>query len=180
MVTPSTRLDWRKVSGAFQITVPVKNKKSLLLREERDLSVLRWIETSIPAGNRWYQVFQRYVQKIGERVKSFGGDPGSILPSPTGDGKGVPCPPPAPRHGKEQLISYTGKIAGLIFDHFGDFEGFILETKEGEHRFMSREKDIKQLCSRCWEERLRLTVFAEGDEKHRPMRIVIHEPPVSF
>jgi hypothetical protein len=30
---------------------------------------------------------------------------------------------------------HTGKISGLLFDHFGDFEGFLLDTGERQHRF---------------------------------------------
>ena len=69
---------------------------TLLVTEERILSVMLWIAEAIPADSRWYPVFQRYLQEIGWRVTVFGGDPGQILPSPTGDGK-------------------IGKICGLIF-----------------------------------------------------------------
>jgi hypothetical protein len=42
---------------------------------------------------------------------------------------------------REKCEERTGKISGLIFDRCGDFEGFILNTVEGEHRFFSREAD---------------------------------------
>jgi hypothetical protein len=29
-------------------------------------------------------------------------------------------------------VALTGKIAGLIFDRYGDFEGFLLDTEDGE------------------------------------------------
>ena len=91
---------WQKVLGAFQLTMPVHAKGTLLVTEERILSIMLWIAEAIPADSRWYPVFQRYLQEIGWRVTVFGGDPGLILPSPTGDGKKSPCP--------------TGKIWGLI------------------------------------------------------------------
>ena len=62
------------------------------------------------------RVFRRYLEQIAERVKAFGGDPVGILPSPTGDG--------GRKHPPEEHKAFTGKIAGLIFDRFGDFEGF--------------------------------------------------------
>jgi hypothetical protein len=77
-------------------------------------------------------------------------------------------------------VAYTGKIAGLIFDHFGDFEGFLLETEEGERTFHSREKEIEQLAKRAWRERLRITVSAERDQRHRPLTIIIRQPPAPF
>jgi hypothetical protein len=33
-------------------------------------------------------------------------------------------------HEKERL-EFTGKVAGIIYDRFGDFEGFLLRTEEG-------------------------------------------------
>lgn len=42
-VVGRAEIEWRRVVGAFQLTIPVKTKAEVLLREERDLSVLRWI-----------------------------------------------------------------------------------------------------------------------------------------
>jgi hypothetical protein len=80
------QIRWRKVIGAFQFAIPVHTKAELLLKEERLLSVMLWIAQSIPHTNRWHPVFVRYLKAIGSRVSVFGGDPGKILPSPTGEG----------------------------------------------------------------------------------------------
>lgn len=179
----ANQFNWRLVSGAFQITIPVKEKATLRLREERDLSVLLWIFKTIPAGSRWYPVFDRYLKKIAGRVKVFGGDPTLILPSPTGDGPWDQHPHPGHPHGgveKEGHLSFTGKIAGLLFDHFGDFEGFVLEGLERRHEFFSRENAVKIVAERAWSQRLRLTVRAEPHEAHRPLLIIVHEPPTTF
>ena len=174
-------IEWRRVVGAFQLSIPVKHRKELLLPEERQLSVMKWIGEAIPHDSRWFPVFQRYLQKLGGRVKSFGGDPGTIFPSPTGDGgRGHPKHPHPGGHEHERQHAFTGKIAGLLFDRFGDFEGFLLDTEDGEHRFFSREKEVKELSERAWRERLRLTVWAEADEPWRPMSIVVREPPAQF
>jgi hypothetical protein len=133
-----------------------------------------WIAEAIPSDNRWHAVFQRYLQEIGGRVTVFGGDPGQILPSPTGDGR----KPPGPAPGDEG--SFTGKISGLVFDHFGDFAGFVLETERGEHKFHSREKEMEELAERAWRERLRITVRADRNEPHRPLWIIVHQPPTAF
>ena len=176
-----TAIEWRRVSGAFQIAVPVKSKKTLLLTEERNLSVMKWIGEAIPSANRWFPVFKRYLQLLGGRVKVFGGDPTKVFPSPTGSGvpglHGLPGPK---RHGHGPDIGFSGKISGLLFDHFGDFEGFILETEEGERKFWSRERNMKELAERAWSERLRITVRTDHHDPERPVLIIVGVPPASF
>jgi hypothetical protein len=171
-------IEWRRVSGAFQLTIPVKTKHALLPTEERQLSVLRWIAEAIPQHNRWYPVFRRYLQQIAGRVKVFGGDPTHILPSPTGEGRRKHRCHEEPEH--KEFRAFTGKITGLIFDRFGDFEGFVVDTEDGEHKFFSREKEIEELAERVWAERLRITVFADRDEPQRPRSIIVREPPAPF
>jgi hypothetical protein len=167
-------IEWRRVIGAFQLSIPVKDSQALVLREERDLSVLRWIAEAIPNTSRWYEVFQRYLNLIVGRVSSFGGDPGAIEPSPTGDG----VPTHEPHHEKEGERGFTGKIAGLIFDLFGDFIGFVLETESGERRIFSREPEIARLAERAWRDRLRISVIVV--EHDRVERVTIHKPPAPF
>jgi len=175
------QIEWRRVLGAFQLTIPVKPKNSaLLLTEERELSVLRWIAESIPLTNRWYPVFHRYLDQIGGRVKVFGGDPTKILPSPTGEVGRKHHHRHYGEYEREKRKAFTGKIAGLIFDRFGDFEGFLLDTEECEREFFSREKDIERLAERVWRERLRVTVWTECDSPHRPLSIIVRQPPVPF
>jgi hypothetical protein len=166
---------WRRVHGAFQLTIPVHgDRRALLLNEERLLSVMKWIAEAIPTPNRWYGVFERYLKEIGGRVTVFGGDPGVILPSPTGHCKTRPASDEGRGH------EFTGKVSGLIFDHFGDCDGFILETGLGERRFQSHETEMEKLAERAWRGRLRVTVRAEGHKPHRPTSIVVHRPPAVF
>jgi hypothetical protein len=177
-VAAPAEIEWRRVLGAFQLTIPVGDKKVLLVREERDLSVLRWIAQHIPHHSRWFPVFHRYLSQIGGRVTAFGGDPTKILPSPTGDGGGKHPHHKVPEG--EERRAFTGKVAGLMFDRFGDFEGFLLDTKEGERKFFGREKEIEELAERAWRDRLRITVWVELDQLHRPLSIIIREPPAPF
>ncbi|MGB8909463.1 MAG: hypothetical protein WCC84_12020, partial [Candidatus Cybelea sp.] len=183
-------LAWRRVIGAFQLSIPVKTKEVLLLREERDLSVLRWIAQAIPKSSRWYPVFHRYLDLIGGRVGSFGGDPGVITPSPTGDGvPGYPKPPypkhpPHPGHGRDHDHDReaTGKVESLVFDRYGDFVGFVLETDCGDRYFASREREVEHLVERAWRERLRLTVVFDEDQDDCDgiERIIVHVPPATL
>ena len=61
-----------------------------------------------------------------------------------------------------------------------DFEGFILDTGEGERRYFSRETEIRTLAERVWAERLRIIVVADCDHPERPRTIIIREPPAPF
>jgi hypothetical protein len=179
-VGPHRVYDWRRFLGGFEFTLTIRTKAELLYGEERLLAWLLWIFKSMPATNRWYPVWQQYISQIGGRVLGFGGNPGQIQPSPTGT---VPQPGggrPGRGRGPEARHGYTGKISGLIFDRYGDFDGFVLDTAEREHKFFSREKDMEELAARVWRERLLITVWAERDEPHRPMSILVHQPPASF
>jgi hypothetical protein len=84
-------IEWRKVLGSFQLNIPKMDRASLLESEERLLSVLRWVALTIPNTNRWYPIFQRYLDQIGGRVGSLGGDPSLIGPSPDGNGRSPVC-----------------------------------------------------------------------------------------
>jgi hypothetical protein len=182
VVGPTPIFKWRRVLGTFQINIPVSTKELLLPREEQRLSIFRWIGEAMSPQRRWYPVFQRYLEGIANRVRGLGGDPTEILPSPTGDGghkPPVPKPPPVSKP-LEKRLRFTGKIAGLIFDRFGDFEGFLLNTEDDERAFHSREKDLEELAEHAWRERLRITVWAERHEPHRPLSIIVREPPAPF
>jgi hypothetical protein len=63
---------------------------------------------------------------------------------------------------------------GLIVDHFGDFDGFILDTDTREHRYRSRERS---LAERAWRERLRIRVCAESEHHELIGSITVSEPP---
>jgi hypothetical protein len=185
--TSGSAAQWRKVIGAFQVSIPVSQKADLLLPEERQLSVLRWIGEAIPAAHRWHPVFQRYLAAIGGRVRSFGGDPGQIMPSPLGNGvrgwhghpghPGHPGHLPHPGHPEHGLDSYTGKIDGIVYDHFGDFEAFILETNDGErYRFDSRETRVHSTVRRAWESRITATVVVRDSHPQRMLEIILRGP----
>jgi len=164
-------IQWRNVIGAFQISIPLRTKDDTLAPEEQLLSVLKWIELSIPAADRWYLVFKRYVSQEGQRVEGLGGNPGRIEPSPIGQGQPTQPQPPI-----EILKNFTGKVSSLIFDRFGDFHGFELETKEGIQRLVSHEKEIEVLINRVWRERIHVTVVAETRVPLRPLELIFREP----
>lgn len=181
---PAAATSWRYVTGAFQVQIPVETAATLLGPEENTLAIMKARLAAMSPQYRWYPVVQRYIEYISGLVNAIGGNAGNIPPSlngypVTGKGKGGTCP----THGHEgdhcHEDGYRGKICGLIFDRWGDFEGFELDTDECVHTFFSRERGVKLLCERAWQERLLVTVVAECDScHHRLENITLHEPPV--
>jgi hypothetical protein len=170
---PTKQTTWRKASGTFQLALKVKTTSETLPIVERNLSILRWIFETIPQDSRWRPVFARYLDALANQITALGGNPAKIPASDSGlwpkndysDGAGC----------------IIGKITGLIFDHFGDFEGFILETEcEEKFQFFSREKNMQSVAERCWAERLRVTVVPEEQNEHHPGRIILHPAPAPF
>lgn len=170
-----TQFNWRYVVGAFQINIPVSTPDVLLLPEESLLAVFKWKIGQIPANNRWFPVLQRYIEQISGRVTGFGGNPQQIPPSP----KGYPVKPTGGGgHPGEGLKDYTGKVSKLIYDRFGDFDGFAVETEQGnEKAFRSLERAIEELVRRAWLDRYVVTVFVRKDEPHVPVSIVLRRAP---
>ncbi len=165
---------WRKVTGSFQVSIPVKTKEVMLVNEERRLSVLRAIQLTIPVSNRWYLVFKKYLEQIADRVKALGGKPDDVLPSPFGQwqkpGKGD----------GENRETFYGKVNGIIYDHFGDFQGFMLETEDGERTFHSKEHQVEDLVKCAWQERIAVKVIAERHEASVPVSIIFLNAPRPF
>jgi hypothetical protein len=167
-------LTWRRVLGAFQINLRISTKQDLLLPEEHRLALFRWIAEKVLPQSRWYPVMQRYISQLAGRVAGFGGDPGKILPSPTGHVPGQPRDDEEERHEHHEV---TGKVSGLVFDHFGDFEGFILETEQGDlRRFHSHEERVMEIVRDAFEERIWVTVVREPHDRVRT--IILRVPPL--
>jgi len=84
---------------------------------------------------------------------------------------------PVAQHEHEQG-EVTGKVNGLIFDHFGDFEGFIIETRFGAlERFCSREERVMIILREALEKRLWITVWREEKPHEEVRTIIIRTPP---
>ncbi|MDQ2860546.1 MAG: hypothetical protein M3T55_07455 [Pseudomonadota bacterium] len=176
----------RYVVGSFQVKIPVKTKSDMLGPEETTLAIVKARLAAMPKSSRWYPVIERYLGLLIARVDGLGGEASEIGPSfagysaeqPGGDGHD-----PGRGHGhgcEDRWEEHTGKIAGIIFDHFGDFEGFVLDLPEGERRFASREREIRKLAVRAWAERLRVTVLADPRAPHRPLRFIMRGLPEAF
>jgi hypothetical protein len=165
--------NWRYTVGTFQVKIPVAHGTTLLPAEENTYSIMKWRLDLLAPTDRWYPVLQRYVDYLADRVTAFGGDPSSIIPSPSG----VPHSHPGPGGGVDTQ-EYTGKIEGLVYDRFGDFEGFLLRTEHGhEHRFHTDEEEIGKLVRWAWGDRIVVSVRVRHDHPHIPTSIVLRTAP---
>jgi hypothetical protein len=160
--------------GSARRTIMVQTKDVMLAPDERSLSVMRWIQQSIPPSDRWFPVIRRYVNQIAARVSALGGNPTTIVPSPTG---GVATSPPSggqPAH--SEPLEFTDKVNGLKYNHFGDFEGFFLRTEHGRDEwFESREHEIEILARRAWGERILISVITAQHAPHEVQAVVFRE-----
>ena len=69
---------------------------------------------------------------------------------------------------------WSGKVSGLLFDHFGDFEGLTLESYAGsQQRFFSQESAIHHLAKQAWLERYVVTVITVSAQSRRVRRLLI-------
>jgi len=127
---------WRPVFGAFQVAIPVHTKAVLLPGEERQLSILRWIQEAIDPHSRWHKVFTRYLGQLADWVDGLGGASGDVQPSPTGDWH-RPGPGEAHRHatgkGMRDRLRPLRRLRRIRAGH-----------PHGERRYVSREKDLAQ------------------------------------
>jgi hypothetical protein len=180
--------DWRFVVGSFAVRIPVTTAAAMRPVEENTLAIMRWRLKEMNLTNRWHPVLKRYIGYLEGRVRGVHGDPGAIAPSQwgiwgaparPGTASGPPHRPGRPgRPGGEHGREHTGKVEGLIFDRFGDFEGFLLRDKRGEeHYFRSREAEIEALAHTAWRERQVISVFTDEDEPDVPALIVLRRAP---
>lgn len=159
--------------GAFELTIPVGDKATLLPDEVRKLSLLRYVAEAMPPEDRWYPIFARYLGEIAGRVRGFGGDPESVHPSPHGSGERDVEPEPEPRPTPQRRVRFEGKIDRLLYDCFGDFEGFVLQLCDGERRFVCKEKAIERVIDSACCSRRCVTVITLASEPHKPYSIEV-------
>jgi len=66
-----------------------------------------------------------------------------------------------------------GKVSAIIYDHFGSFEGFIVEEESAhQRRFFTREPPMLSLVERAWIDRIHVCVVSEKSEPDIPRRVI--------
>ena len=169
---------WRIITGAFQVDIPVKADADILPFDENTLAIFKWRLEVMPKTDRWRPVLQRYIRYLSDRIDGLGGDAGAIKPSPTGlpprgrptHGGGGHEPGHEPGHEHphgphrepdrdDDLDGFRGKVVEVVYDCFGDFEGFVLGCCEGDRAFRSRERGIEAVVVRALEDRTAVEVL---------------------
>ncbi len=191
----TTMRNWRYIVGTFAVKIPVTTPGVMRPVEENTYSILKWRLGNLAPGNRWIPVLQRYLGLIEGRLTAVGVNPGTITPSPWGahgpptrGGGGGQQGGGGEPHGGEGLAGFgahderrIGKIEGVLYDRFGDFEGFFLETEEGHQRtYFSRETEIEHLVRYAWRERVVVAVLSRRHAPERPVNLVLLRAPSQF
>jgi hypothetical protein len=160
----------RHFLGAFQFSVLVQTRREILPIVERAQANLRRIIATIPHENRWYPVIHRYLQQVTGKVTGLGG----------GQGEGGGHRHEHEHERREEHRRFEGKIAGLCYDRFGDFEGFWLDTEDGKRSFRSREKEVEELVREAWIRRIAIVVIVEKEDGDEPQSLVLLRPPADL
>lgn len=160
---------WRYITGSFLVRISVREESTILPADENLLAILKWRLDLIGPANRWYPALLRYISYLSGRINGMGGNASQIPPSPSG------YQPPSPVLGKHAgEHCYTGKVIGIRYDRFGDFEGFIILSEKGqEHWFRGREHQVEELVRQAWVERTLISVFVESHDPDWPASIVL-------
>lgn len=166
---PEKQRVWRYITGSFLVRIPIQKLSAILPNDETLLAVLKWRLGQIDSGNRWYPVLLRYINYLSNRINGRGGNASEIPPSP--NGYQPPSRTPAKRPGEH---CYTGKVIGIRYDRFGDFEGFTIMSEEGqEHYFRGREHKMEEIVRGAWMERTLISVFVKSHDPDWSASIVL-------
>jgi hypothetical protein len=101
---------------------------------------------------------------LGDQITGLGVDSSLIPASP--DDPGLTGEPHA---GKPEQI--TGKVREVIFDCFGDFRGFVLESCCDHYHIRSHERGVAEIVLRACHERSTVTVSIG---EHGILEIIVH------
>jgi hypothetical protein len=155
----------RRIIASVQLTIPITTSEQILPEEGRKLAVYRHILSKMAAANKWRPVVERLVGVVADRVRGLGGDPDSIEPSPTGN---------PPKEGDMDIgDGFSGKVAAILYDCFGDFSGFVLESCREKRRFEACEPGIEKVVRAACHDRDTITVM--GGKGGRDIKgIVVH------
>lgn len=146
------------IIASFQIVIPVSTATRMVPEAQRTFEVLTGVGATIATDDRWRPVFDRYLQVLGTRLTSIGGEPHPDGHQPDG----------------QNTEECTGKVVSILYDCFGDFEGFVLDCCGSRHTFHAREDRIWALIQEAASRRLAVTIAKEPDDKNVVHRIALH------
>ena len=145
---------WRYVVGSFVVRIPVSTGAKMLITEQLTLASMKWRLAHLSPGNRWAPVLERYIKYLSARLDGIGGDssqvPASLTWTPPLHGGGQEHPPHKP--------DLCGKVAEVLFDCHGEFDGFVLDECCRQRVVRSRERGVADLVLLACRENLTLCV----------------------
>jgi hypothetical protein len=109
---------------------------------------------------------RRYLSQVSAKVASLSGHP---HPHPGDHDRD--------RDHDNERVWLTGKVDGIRYDAFGDFDGFLLRTHEHVHEFSTRETELEHLVTRAWRDRITIRVAAPAHARHIPTAVTLLQPP---
>ncbi|MGA8726000.1 MAG: hypothetical protein WB565_13255 [Acidimicrobiales bacterium] len=160
---PTSQANWRYVTGAFQIRIPVTTTREMLPEEESTLKMLRSRLNQLASSNRWYPVLQRLIEQLSERVDGLRNGKEEFGPPPDGWADSSPSLVGTKRH--------RGRVTCVNFDCFGAFQGFELADCGWAQSFHSHEVGIGEIVVRACTNHWLLHVETDGEEPERITRV---------
>jgi hypothetical protein len=145
---------WRYVVGSFVVRIPVSTGEEMLIPEEMTLAIMKWRLEHVSPGSRWAPVLERYIKYSSARLAGIGGDPSQVPASLTW----TPPLPDEDGDGRPDKRQWRGKVAEVLFDCHGEFEGFVLEVCCERRLVHSRERGVADLILRACRENLTVCV----------------------
>ncbi|MBV9196095.1 MAG: hypothetical protein JO168_18320 [Solirubrobacterales bacterium] len=137
----------RYVMGSFQVKMPVSTAAALLAPEQDALAIFKARLDALPASSRWQPVLARYVALLAARVDGLGGSAADVAPSLEGYAASPKVVAPGLIGGP------VGRVAEVLFDCFGELEGFVFETCETRRAFRAQGPAMRELllelCRTC-------------------------------
>ncbi|MBV8956894.1 MAG: hypothetical protein JO153_16275 [Solirubrobacterales bacterium] len=150
----------RYVVGSYQVKVPVSVASALLAPEEDRLAIFKARLAALPEASRWQPVLARYVDLLAARVDGLGGQADQVAPSLDGY-----TPPLLRAH--ELGGELFGLVGEVVFDCFGELQGFVLESCSARRAFRAHGSAMRELLLEACRTCMPVEVLADGDRVQR-------------
>ena len=135
------------------VRIPVSTGERMRIPEAMTLAIMKWRLAHLSPGSRWAPVLERYIKYSSARLAGVGEDPSQVPPSLT-------WTPPLPGQVDHEppARELCGKVAEVLFDCHGGFEGFVLDDCCERRRIETRERGVAELVLRACHQNLTVCV----------------------
>ena len=154
----SQETNWRYVTGAFQVKIPVSKAPAILPQERDTLAIFKWRLLQTSPTSRWYPVLQRYVDLVAARV-------GRPRRRPWGD-RAVTGRRASTRPREAGPDHHRQGAGGPLRHCAGHIEAFVLGGCCEHAEFRASEPGLSRILLQAMRHRLRVTVTTCPDELH--------------